>query len=243
MARATSDKREKRKQRYQEISDWLTAQCATLPPGSAVPSEAQLAEQFKVSRMTARHALETVRAAGRIERRKGVGSFVAQAALHRTESVLRSFSDEIRRRDGEPSSIIIEQGLVVLPSQALLMGLDPHDPMVRIDRVRCSDAVPVAREITYLPGRLRAVLERDFATASLHQALRELGTTPARATGYVTARLASPEEGELLRQELPAALLVESRTVSDTDGKVIESTETAYVGTRWAMDTAAAVSR
>ena len=58
MARATSDKREKRKQRYQEISDWLTAQCATLPPGSAVPSEAQLAEQFKVSRMTARHALE-----------------------------------------------------------------------------------------------------------------------------------------------------------------------------------------
>ena len=145
MARATSDKREKRKQRYQEISDWLTAQCATLPPGSAVPSEAQLAEQFKVSRMTARHALETVRAAGRIERRKGVGSFVAQAALHRTESVLRSFSDEIRRRDGEPSSIIIEQGLVVLPSQALLMGLDPHDPMVRIDRVRIATPLRPAR--------------------------------------------------------------------------------------------------
>ena len=59
----------------------------------------------------------------------------------------------------------------------------------------------------------------------------------------MTARLANPEEGELLRQELPAALLVESRTVSDTDGKVIESTETAYVGSRWAMDTAAAVSR
>ncbi|WP_412053664.1 GntR family transcriptional regulator [Arachnia propionica] len=241
MAGAASDETGKRKQRYVEISDWLIARCAELPPGSPVPSEAQLAEQFKVSRMTARHALETVRATGRIERRKGVGSFVAPASLHRSESVLRSFSDEIRRRNGEPSSVVVEQGLVVLPSQALLMGLDPHEPLVRIDRVRCSDGIPVAKEVSHLPGKLKAILGEDFATASLHEVLRGLGISPARATGYMTARLATPGECELLRQDPPAALLVETRTVTDAKGEIIESTETAYVGSRWAMATSAAV--
>lgn len=233
---------EKKKQRYVEIADWLTTRCAELAPGSPVPSEAQLAEMFEVSRMTARHALETVRATGRIERRKGAGSFVAQPALHREESVLHSFSEEIRLRDNVPSSIVLEQGSVILPSRALLMGLDPRRPLIKLDRVRCSNDLPVAREITYLPGNLRAVLDHDFSTASLHRVLRDLGVTPSRATGVLTARLASQRECELLDLTHPTALLVESRLVIDPQGAVVESTETAYVGSRWAMNTSAAVS-
>ncbi len=229
------------KKRYVEISEWLLARCAELPPGSPIPSEAQLAEQFDVSRMTARHALETLRAAGKIERRKGVGSFVAQATLHREESVLHSFSDEILRRNSTATSRVVELGLVVQPSQALLMGLDPREQLVKLDRVRCADGTPVAREISYLPARLHAILDRDFTTASLHQTLRDLGVTPTRATGYVTARLATERECALLEQDPPLALLVESRLVADAAGDMIESTETAYIGTRWALDTAAAV--
>lgn len=239
---AEKNQNAEKKQRYVEISEWLAERCAELAPGSPVPSEAQLAEMFGVSRMTARHALETVRASGKIERRKGAGSFVAQPALHREESVLYSFSEEIRRRDATPRSIVLAAGPVILPSQALLMGLDPRQPLIKIDRVRCSNDVPVAREIVYLPNRLRGVLDADLATGSLHDALRRQGVALSRATGFVTARLASPKECELLALTHPTAMLVESRLVTDPDGAVVESTETAYVGSRWAMDTAAAVS-
>ena len=99
----------------------------------------------------------------------------------------------------------------------------------------------MAKEVSHLPGKLKAILGEDFATASLHEVLRGLGISPARATGYMTARLATPGECELLRQDPPAALLVETRTVTDAKGEIIESTETAYVSSRWAMATSAAV--
>ncbi|MDR1833443.1 MAG: GntR family transcriptional regulator [Propionibacteriaceae bacterium] len=229
------------RQGYRQIADWLLARCAELPPGSPLPSESQLAEQFGVHRMTARHALETLRLDGKIERRQGAGSFTAQAPLHREEAILHSFSEEIRRRGAVPSSTVIEQGLQILPAQALLMGLDPRQPLVRVYRIRRSDDTPVALEVCYLPGELRAVLDLDLSTASLHQALKDLGYALSKATGYISARLATVRECELLGQEPPTALLVESRVVRDPDGLVVESTETAYLGSRWAIDTVAAV--
>ena len=63
-----------------------------------------------------------------------------------------------------------------------------------------------------------------------------------RASGYVTARLATNDEAHLLGVELPAALLVESRTITDTTGRIIENTQSAYVGSRWVIDTGSFVA-
>ena len=57
----------------------------------------------------------------------------------------------------------------------------------------------------------------------------------------VTSRLATAEECRLLMVSEPAALLVETRTVIDPAGVPIETTETAYLGTRWAIDTLGSV--
>ncbi|MDO5093810.1 MAG: GntR family transcriptional regulator [Propionibacteriaceae bacterium] len=228
---------------YAAIGVWLEEQCRVLPPGTRLPSETQLAKQFEVSRMTARHALETLRNRGLIERRHGSGSFVALPALHRQESVLRSFSEEIQRRGETPSSMILDQSLGTAPNQALLMNLDPREPLVRIDRVRCSNGEPLAREVAYLPGRFKEVLSIDLTSRSLHEALANLGVKLSRATGYITSRLATAEECAILRQHEPIALLVESRILTDVSGEPVESTETVYVGARWAIDTSATVVR
>lgn len=231
------------RERYREIGSWLEDQCATLAPGSPLPSETQLAKKFGVSRMTARHALESLRSSGLIERRQGAGSFVARPALHRQESVLHSFSEEIRRRGETPSSIVLDKGLRTDPRQALMMRLNPHEPLVRIDRVRCSDGTPMAHEVTYLPNRLSGVLDEDLADGSLHEALKSMGVNLSRATGYITSRLATDQECRILHQKSPTPLLVETRTVTDTIGDVVESTVTAYIGSRWAIDTSASVMR
>src|SRR3546814_18507378 len=49
-----------------------------LKPGDRVPSEADLVEQFDVSRMTANRALRELQSAGIIVRRAGSGSFIAE---------------------------------------------------------------------------------------------------------------------------------------------------------------------
>lgn len=223
--------------RYVAIEQWLDGLCSTLPAGSGLPTEAEVAERFHVSRMTARQAFQNLVQEGLIERRRGAGSFVLPRPLHRKPTVMRSFSQEMAARGLVASSRIVRAEVATAPEAAAAMGLPPADWMVIIERVRCADGLPVALERAVLPGRFAAVLEADLAQGSLHQALAALGRRIGQATGYVTARLATDEEAGLLGLDLPAALLVESRMVTDPDGTPIESTRTAYAGSRWVIDT------
>ncbi|MFM7568685.1 MAG: GntR family transcriptional regulator, partial [Betaproteobacteria bacterium] len=68
------------------------------PPGSRLPSEAELVAQFGISRMTAGRALKELQAEGLIDRVQGLGSFAA--ALHRVSSTLtiRDLQEEVESR-------------------------------------------------------------------------------------------------------------------------------------------------
>ncbi len=64
---------------YKQLYSSLLEEIKTgkLKSGDRVPSEKELADQFKVSRITSKKALETLVQAGLIERARGRGSFVA----------------------------------------------------------------------------------------------------------------------------------------------------------------------
>lgn len=228
--------------RYAEIKDWLRRLCATRPAGSGLPSEVKVAEQFGVSRMTARKAFQNLVNAGLIVRRKGAGSFVLPPPLHRHEGVLRSFTQDMVARGLTPSSKLVRGDVGAAPEAAATLGLRPADWVVTIERVRYADGVAVALEKTVLPGEFAPVLQADLEQGSLHRALADLGRDMGRASGYVTARLATHDEAQLLGVEVPAALLVESRTITDTTGRIIENTRSAYVGSRWVIDTGSFVA-
>ena len=65
--------------RTEYLGNALAAQIkdGTLKPGEKIMSEAQLAEEYQVSRGTVRRALEMLKRANLIETRMGSGSYVA----------------------------------------------------------------------------------------------------------------------------------------------------------------------
>lgn len=65
---------------YQQLYAYVVDEIRSgrLKPGERVPSEKELAEQFKVSRITSKKALESLMQAHVIERIRGKGSFVAR---------------------------------------------------------------------------------------------------------------------------------------------------------------------
>lgn len=69
-----------------------------LKAGDRVPSEAELVDQFNVSRMTANRALRELQAAGVIIRRAGIGSFIAEPKPIGQMIEIRNIADEIRDR-------------------------------------------------------------------------------------------------------------------------------------------------
>ena len=95
--------------RYYEIEQALRARIAVLDPGDVLPSDSALCEEFGVSRMTARQAVQVLTQEGLVERIRGRGTFVAEPSTHRQAGNLLSFTTEMRRQKRVPSSRLLER--------------------------------------------------------------------------------------------------------------------------------------
>ncbi|MDO8652361.1 MAG: histidine utilization repressor [Undibacterium sp.] len=85
---------------YQRIKDYLLKeiQSGTWKEGEAIPSEAMLAEQFGVSRMTVNRAVRELTTEQILNRIQGSGTYVAQHKYQATLVEIKSIAEEIRSR-------------------------------------------------------------------------------------------------------------------------------------------------
>ena len=81
---------------YQQIVDAVKREGlrGQLPPNSALPSFRVLAEELLVSVITVKRAYEELEREGIIYRRKGLGTFVAEAGHDRTRAGLRTSAEK-----------------------------------------------------------------------------------------------------------------------------------------------------
>jgi GntR family transcriptional regulator len=223
--------------RYLEIEKWLRAKCLKGSPGDSLPSEIELCSRFSVSRMTVRQALANLEQDGLVDRVRGSGTFIAARPMHRREGVLMSFTEDMVLRGLVPSSFLISaRKAKATRADASSLGLREGDAVIRIERVRLADGLPIAIEVVALPASFADILDEDLESGSLHLFLRQRGRGPTDAWSWVTARLATAMEAKRLDLPKSSALLVERRVVLASDGIPIEHTETAYVSTRYVID-------
>jgi GntR family transcriptional regulator len=222
---------------YRIIEQELRRQISAAKPGDPLPSDAELCDRFKVSRMTARQAVQRLAAEGLLYRVSGHGTFVAQAPVHRRINRLLSFTEEMRHKGRTVSSRLLEAGLRPgLEEEVLALRLPPNSAVVGIRRVRLADDVPMAVEYARLAAVCAGVLVADLTRTSLFDALRGIGRVPTLAQGTLTAAAARAEEAALLNVPEGAPLLVERRTVFDQADGPLEFTESRYVGGRYLFD-------
>ena len=223
---------------YVRIERALREQVARMRPGDRLPSDTELCETYGVSRMTARNAMQRLADEGLVERRPGLGSFVAQPPAHRRADRLMTFSREMTRRGRVPSSRVLRTE--VRPSsadEAARLTVVEGEPIVIVRRLRCADGEPIALETAILDHRTEAaVMRADLARGSLHAALTAGGFRPRRGTGTITAEAATPEDAELLDVPVGSPLLVERRVIDDAHGRRLEATESRYLADRYGLD-------
>jgi len=225
--------------RYYEIEQALRGRVADLRPDDPLPSDAMLCEEFGVSRMTARNAVQRLVQEGIVYRVPGRGTFVAEPPVHRQAGNLLSFTEEMRRRGRVPTSRLLgrevrEPG----PAEAGRLQLGPDEAVIALRRLRLADDEPVAIEEAVFPAaKVAALLESaDLERASLHDTLVQGGYIPTMGRARLGAEAAGPEDAALLGVREGAPLLVEKRVIHDQDGRPLELCESRYAGDRYGLD-------
>ena len=122
-----------------------------LRAGNLVPSERELARIHDVSLMTARHALASLEREGVVERRRGVGTFVAAPKIHFNK--LMSYTEQMGSRGLAPVSKILFVKVIDDEEEATArLSLSPRSRVLKLERLRHAGGEPFALETCYLPA-------------------------------------------------------------------------------------------
>jgi GntR family transcriptional regulator len=203
-----------------------------LKAGERLPAERELSEQLRISRITARQALDALVESGLVYRERGRGTFVAEPKM-RGLIGFTSFSDDIRSRGMKPGSQVISLERV-LPDEntAQVLKLSPGEPVVHLVRLRLADDRPVAYQSTHLPAQLAPGLEQaDLSNLSLYAFLREYYYIhPHWTEAELEALPASAEEARWLQIEKGDPVLVVKGITYTESFEVVESVRTVYRG-------------
>jgi GntR family transcriptional regulator len=209
---------------YQEIV------AGRLAPGTRLPSEGELAEQWGVSLAPVRQALVDLAAEGYLDRGRGRGTFVRQLKFEEKLSILSSFSGNHGHVGERPDLAMLYSGLVPAPPEvAAALGVRARK-LVLIQRLAHLDASPVALLSAYLdPARFPGIEKRELDGGSLYRTFDTVyGVELVRADSVIEAVHANDSDAASLGVGTGAMVLRADSVTYDRDDDAVEFSRVLY---------------
>ncbi|MBV1911601.1 MAG: histidine utilization repressor [Kangiellaceae bacterium] len=180
--------------------------------GERVPSENELVDLCKVSRMTARRALQELLLEGTLVRIKGKGSYVAQEKQHSSLLQISSISTEIRARGMEYKSELVQLSVVNADDfLAHAMGIKRDFQLYHSTVLHFQNDLPIQLELRWvIPEAAPEYINQSFLEQTPGEYLTELAPV-TEAEHNIEAVIGNRETRELLTVQKEEALLLLSR--------------------------------
>lgn len=150
--------------------------------GEKIPTEIEIMEQYNVSRITVRRAIEELVEEGYLIKKQGKGTFVIKNKIERkltysyknTQPI--SFTKELELNNIIPSAQVIDLKIIdPIEEFNKMLNINLNDKLIYMKRLRLANNIPTAIEINYfsytyfeellnknLTGSLYKILEEDF---------------------------------------------------------------------------------
>lgn len=213
---------------YRQIKDFMikSLEAGEWGPGDAIPSEAELATRFNVSQGTVRKAIDEMAAENLLVRRQGKGTFVAThndpRSYYRFLRLVADDGDEAHSAS-EPLSC---EPVPASPEVARVLGVQPGEPVVLLERLLRFGEEPVVLDQIYLAGELFQGLTLDRLQASdrsLYSMFEtDFGVRMIRAEERLRAVAADAHGAGLLGVPEGEPLLLVERTTFTYGNKPVE---------------------
>lgn len=220
--------------KYYTVKLHLLEYIESLDRGAAVPTERDLAAELGTSRTTVRQALVELVAEGRLVRRQGSGTYVAEAKIT-WPLQLASFTEQAAANGQVPSSQLLAVARVRADAElADRLGVRVGAGLHQIDRLRLADGRPTAVETALLSAERFLYLGRKMRSAGSLEALlaNDYGVKLRGGEATIDTMPASPWEASLLAVDTGSPMLVVRRRSFDTDGSPVEWATSWFRGDR-----------
>jgi GntR family transcriptional regulator len=226
---------EKSEPKYYVVKRHLLSLLPDFGPGVPLPTERELASALSTSRTSVRQALTELVTEGRLVRRHGSGTYVAEPKLA-WPLLMSSFTEQ-----AASSGLVVETSLIAaerIPATAdlaELLQIKPGASVHRLERLRKVNGAPMALEQSHLlaalfPGLARAV-RRD---GSLYRVLAEQwNINIVGAVETIETVPASLREAGLLDTDVGSPMMMLSRHSFDDDNRPVEWVRSWYRGDRY----------
>lgn len=226
---------------YVQLENALVQRIRTqgLKPGDRLPTEAEIEEEYAVSRATIRMSLNRMVADGIVQRVQGLGSFVARPRpMH--QSLLNSFTENMRNQGFRPGRRLLRIEKVQPDDDVRAALRLPHGECLYVERILLADDQPIALSRTWLPvdslaGRMDLITAEALGAGSLYELLQGpgIGLVLDRGVETVRAAAAGAAEADLLECPTGSPTLVVRRSSFTSSGRPVEWSVMTFAADRY----------
>jgi GntR family transcriptional regulator len=221
LARRTASERQPKYLRIEAaLRDRITS--GQWPAGTALPAQRELADEFGVSIMTLRQALQLLGDGGLVDARHGSGTYVAAHYAYDLGH-LRSFADDLTAQGAKITTQLLAAHVVAPPEQVGARLGGPSE-VLPLRRLRLAGGRPLIVQTSYLPAPLvRGLDPAELSDRGLYTILAERGLTVTRADETISpAALAPADARDLARPQGSPALLSHRVSFTAADVAVVD---------------------
>jgi len=207
--------------RAQIVADIQSSILKGMKTGDQLPSEADYAEQYGVTRSTIQKALKDLEDLQMIDRVQGKGSFVKQKNPKIDMFNFKGFSDYALQMGAEPVTKVLKKEIVDDQELVLqrLRGINTGGNTIQLTLDESH------LDLTAFPG----LDQVDFAQQSLYQTLRKkFNVYPATANLLVSPIMPTAEQATLLEVEAQQPLLQVTGQVRTSENDLVETIKVIY---------------
>ncbi|MGH3647922.1 MAG: GntR family transcriptional regulator [Micromonosporaceae bacterium] len=208
----------------------------TYQPGERLPSIPALTERYGVAKQTVQRAIDQLRLEGTLVTKPGSGTYV-RGTRRRLAQLARGRYGPVRGYHAALPTRYRQRVYAAGPEPApdavcRAFGVPPEGRVLARRHLLLDGEQPVELGVSWLSPQLSGELAvPEPLGRPLYQAVEEAtGKRYGTVTDQITARLASPEEAQLLRIRRDTAVLVLLHQARDTDGEILEVTELCWPG-------------
>jgi len=206
-----------------------------------IPSERELGETYKVSRITVRQAISLAEKEGLVSRVQGVGTFVAKSKIKQELNTVADFQSTVVQLGDIASTEMINSEIITCDFKlAKLLNINVMDKVLNLQLLGYGDDSPIVYYNTCFPfalgEKIKVVAEKyakkniPFSTLDLYKEIEDCNPTHVEQT--FESLVAEEDISKTLQVELDSPLLRVTSIVYQ-DNSPLEYKEAYYRGDKY----------